>query len=360
MGLVTLLRTSKFEVLEVHGNPYDQGFTYGEHHRTRLKAHLRSHYDFYGKYYDRSRDELLREASKYAEPLRGYSEDVWDELRGTADGAGVSINEVMVIAAFNELFYPRFEKLCTSFAVRGEATGDGLTYVGQNNDEGIDPWMNGECVTLTRHLQATAPNVLIYTYVGAPAMMGINSKGLGVCINALAYKSPRTKVPMLAVVREVLNQNDMDGAIREIQGAAKSFALNFTMGTPSQIADVEAYPDNVLVRNSGDMLWHTNHCLYSTGFDYESEESRKNSVTRCSRVEALLKTGRGKLGLDSLEGIAADHENKPDSICLHVNPAKSKPKQERTLDSMIFIPERKEAWIAHGNPCEVRFEEYTV
>jgi hypothetical protein len=355
-----LLRTSKFDVLEVHGNAHDRGFAYGEHHRTRLTRHLQSHYDFYATYFETSKDELLREASKYSEPLRAYSQDVWDELKGTADGAGISADEVMVITAFNELFYPRFEKLCTSFAIRGEATGDGLTYVGQNNDEGVDPWMNGECVTLTRHLQATAPNVLIYTYVGAPAMMGINSQGLGVCINALAYKSPRIGVPSLAVVREVLNQNDLDGAIREIQRADRAFALNFTMATPSEIADAEAYPDKVFIRNSGDMLWHTNHCLYSPGFKYESEESHKNSVTRCNRVEALLEAGKGRLGLDTLKVIMADHENKPDSICLHVNSAKPKPKQERTLDGMIFIPERKEAWIAHGNPCEVRFEKYAV
>ena len=357
---MSLLRTRTFNVLEVSGSAYDRGFAYGEHHRMRLRRHVQSHYDFYAMYFEKSKDELLREASKYSGPLRDYSQDVWDELKGTADGAGASTDEVMIIAAFNELFYPRFEKLCTSFAVRDEATGDGLTYVGQNNDEGVNPWMDGECVTLTRHLQSAAPNVLIYTYVGAPAMMGINSRGLGVCINALAYKSPRTRVPLLAVVREVLNQKDLDGAIREIQRADKSFALNFTMGTSSGIADVEAYPDDVLVRTSGDMLWHTNHCLYSVGFNYESDESHKNSVTRCSRVEALLRAGRGRLDLETLEGILADHENKPDSICLHVNSAKPRPKQERTLDSMIFVPERKEAWIAHGNPCEAGFEKYVV
>ena len=56
----------------------------------------------------------------------------------------------------------------------------------------------------------------------------------------------------------------------------------------------------------------------------------------------------------------ADHENGTNSICLHVDPNKPKPKQERTLDSMIYVPNKREAWLANGNPCEVEFQRYTV
>lgn len=354
------LAASRYDVLEVHGSPYDRGFAYGEYHRDRLRRHLQSHYSFYAKYLGTSREEAIREASKYAKPVEEYSQTVWGELKGTADGAGVSLDEIMLIAAFNEVFYPKFEKLCTSFAVRGEATADGLTYVGQNNDEGVDPWMNGECTTLTRHVQSDAPDTLIYTYVGAPAMMGINSSGLSICINALACDKPRAGVPLLAVVREALNQRDLDGALREIERAKRSCALNFMIGAREGMIDVEAYPDRLLTFRADSMLWHTNHCLYSEGMKYENEESYTNSTTRCSRIEELLNANRGKLDLRMLQGFMADHENGTNSICLHVNPAKPPPKQERTLDSMIFIPERKEAWVAKGNPCETEFVRYEV
>ena len=353
-------RVKKFDLLEVRGSAFDRGFAYGERNADRLRRHILSHYTFYATYFARSKDELIREAAKYVGPLKDYSQNVWDELRGTAEGAGASLDEVMFLAAFNEVFYPKFEKLCTSFAVRGTSTADGLTYVGQNNDEGIDPWMNGECVTLTRHVQSDAPNVLIYTYVGAPAMMGINSRGLAVCINALACEGPQVGVPILAIVREVLNQKDMDGAMAEIQRAKRAYALNFVIGTPEAIADVEAYPDRVLKRQSDNVLWHTKHCLYSEGRKYENDQSRTNSETRCTRIEALLANNNGRLDLRMLEGFMADHENGTNSICLHVDPNKPKPKQERTLDSMIYVPDKREAWLANGNPCEVEFQSYTV
>jgi len=354
------LDVKRYEVLEVHGNAYERGFSYGKHHADRIKRLLKSHYDFYATYLDISKDEAVKQAAKYIEPTDDYSQLVADEIKGTAEGAGVGVAEVMLIAAFNEVFYPKLGKNCTAFAVRGDATRDHLTYVGQNNDEGVNPWLDGDCTTLTRFVQTDAPNALIYTYAGAPAMMGINSSGLSVCINALVYKEARVGVPLLAVVREVMNQKTFDGAIAEIERANRPYSINFVLGTPSGIMDVESYPDMILTHSSDDMIWHTNHCLYQEGLRYENDEYRSNSVTRCDRIESLLRANDGKLDLQLLQSFLSDHENAPNSICWHVNPSKPVPKQSRTLDSMIYVPEKREAWIAKGNPCQTAFVKYIV
>jgi len=354
------LDVKRYEVLEVHGNAYERGFSYGMHHADRLKRLLKSHYDFYATYLNTSKAEALKQANKYLQPVSDYSQLVADEIKGTAEGAGVDVAEVMLIAAFNEVFYPKMGKNCTAFAVRGDATADHLTYVGQNNDEGVNPWLDGDCTTLTRYVQTDAPNALIYTYAGAPAMMGINSSGLSVCINALVYKETGPGVPLLAVVREVLNQKTFDGALKEIERANRPYAINFLLGTPDGIMDIESYPDRVLTHSSDDIIWHTNHCLYSKGLRYENDEYRSNSVARCDRIESLLHSNNSKLDLKLLQSFLSDHENAPNSICWHVDPKKPTPKQVRTLDSMIYVPEKKEAWIAKGNPCQTAFVRYIV
>ena len=43
------------------------------------------------------------------------------ELEGVAEGSGLKLDEIMLIAAFNEVFYPKLAKACTSFAVRNGA-----------------------------------------------------------------------------------------------------------------------------------------------------------------------------------------------------------------------------------------------
>ncbi|HKM77676.1 MAG TPA: carcinine hydrolase/isopenicillin-N N-acyltransferase family protein, partial [Candidatus Bathyarchaeia archaeon] len=136
--------------------------------------------------------------------------------------------------------------------------------------------------------------------------------------------------------------------------------INFLLGTPGGIMDIESYPDRVLTHSSDDLIWHTNHCLYSKGLQYENNEYRSNSVARCDRIESLLHSNNSKLDLKVLQSFLSDHENAPNSICWHVDPKKPTPKQVRTLDSMIYVPEKKEAWIAKGNPCQTAFVRYIV
>ncbi len=360
--MAELLRVNKYEVLETRGDGFERGFTYGAHHKPLIRRLIDSHYNFYARYLQTPKQEALREASQYERPIRDYSEEVAEEIKGTAEGANIQLAEVLLITAFNEVFYPKLAKACTSFAARGDATADGLTYVGQNNDEGIDPWLDGDCTTLTRYAQKEAPDALIYSYAGAPAMMGINSSGLSVCINALGFEKTKIAVPMLCVVREVLNQKDLDGALASIERADRAFALNFMLGDKKGIMDVEANPLKVTVMRSEDVLHHANHYLYGThGFtDCKSNEYRANSETRCDWMAELINRSKGKLNLETFEGFLRDHENKPNTICAHVNPARPKPHHSRTLDGMIYVPGKREAWITKGNPCENEFVRYTA
>jgi isopenicillin-N N-acyltransferase-like protein len=193
-------------------------------------------------------------------------------------------------------------------------------------------------------------------------MMGINSAGVSVCINALGFEKPRIAVPMLCVVRELLNQKSLDGALDSIHRADRAFALNFMVGDGKGIMDVEANPLTVTVKRSEDIIHHANHYLYGTnGFkDPKSDEYRANSVARCDRMAELINRNKGRLNLKLLQGLLRDHENKPDTICAHVNPAKPKAHHSRTLDGMIYVPEKREAWITKGNPCENEFVRYTI
>ena len=360
--MTELLKLSKYDVLETRGDAFERGYGYGSKHKQLIRRLIDSHYDFYARYLQTTKQDALREASQYESSIRDYSEEVAEEIRGTAEGASVEINEVLLITAFNELFYPKLFKACTSFAARGHATVDGLTYVGQNNDEGIDPWLDGDCTTLTRYAQKDAPDALIYSYAGAPAMMGINSTGLSVCVNALGFEKPRVGVPMLCVVREVLNQKDLDSALAAIERANRAFALNFMLGDTKGIMDVEANPIKVTVMRSEETLHHTNHYLYGTkGFtEPKNDDFAENSEARCHRIAELVERNKGRLDLATFQRFLRDHENKPNMVCAHVNPAKPKAHHSRTLDGMIYIPEKREAWISKGNPCENEFVKYTA
>jgi len=352
----------RHRLLEVRGSPYERGYQYGSHFKSLLNRLLTANYRYYSEVGGITRESLLRRASAYRKHTEDFSSVVSDEIRGMAHASGVKVDEIYVLAAFNELYYPVPGNHCTSFAVRDGATSDGLTYVGQNNDEAIEPWLNGDCVTLTRVVQRTAPNVLIYTYAGVPAQMGINSQGFALCINALHFDRATTGVPMFCLAREVLNQRSVDDAIQVIGDTKRPYSLNFVMGDTTSIVDVESTPRAIEVTASDDMVYHTNHfvCSKDTRIGSQLGKRFRNTKTRSKRMEELLLSNRGTLDLATLESFLRDHENWPDAICCHQGAREGPGAKVKTFDSMIYIPEKKEAWLTRGNPCEAEFARYSV
>jgi isopenicillin-N N-acyltransferase like protein len=359
------MEPKSLEVLEVRGSPNQRGYQYGSHNKSKIRRVLDAHYRVFAAKEPRfSREQLLDQASKYERYVTNFSERVGQEVRGTAEGAEVDPREIYLIGAEGEIFnalraeYP--SRSCTSFAVRGGSTSDHLTYVGQNNDEPDDPWLSGDCVTLTRHIQKDAPDVLIYTYAGVPAMMGINSSGLCLCLNAIKHGAHRLGVPIQWIQREVLNQRTLEDAIEVVERADRAGAMNMMMGSPEGIADLEANPHEVRVLRSDRSLYHANHYLEPSAYapDATSSVYYANSSSRCGRMKDLIQVNDGKLDLASLEDMLADHQNEPDTICRHLNSTPTG--TARTFDAMIFIAEKREAWIARDNPCTSPFVKYQV
>jgi isopenicillin-N N-acyltransferase-like protein len=349
-------------LLEVRGNPYERGHQYGAHFKPLLNRLLKANYRYYLHKGGTTKEGLLRRASSYRRYTEDFSSAVGDEIRGMADAAGVKVDEVYVLAAFNELYYPTPNNRCTSFAVRDGATRDGLTFVGQNNDEAIEPWLNGECVTFTRHVQRGAPNVLVYTYAGVPAQMGVNSHGFALCVNALHFDKATTGVPVFCLAREVLNQRSVDDAIQMIRDTKRPYSLNFVMGDTKRIVDVESTPRALEVTTSDDIIFHTNHYVCSKDPRIGSQRGKRyrNTKTRCKRIEELLLSKKGRLDLGTLETFLRDHENWPDAICCHSGAREGPGAKVKTFDSMIYIPEKREAWLTRGNPCEAEFVRYSA
>jgi isopenicillin-N N-acyltransferase like protein len=355
----------KFDVLEVAGTPNERGYQYGLHNKGKIRGVLDAHYRrFATREEGFSNEQLLNQASKYEPYVIDFSERVAQEVRGIAEGADVDLREIYLIGAEGEVFnalraeYPA--RSCTAFAVRAGATSDDLTYVGQNNDEPDDPWLSGECVTLTRHIQKDAPDVLIYTYAGVPAMMGINSAGVCLCLNAIKPGPAKLGVPIQWVQRELLNQSSLEDAIRVVQDADRAGAMNMMIGSPDGIADLEVNPWEVRVHRSEKSLYHANHYEESNQIapDDPSSAYYANSKTRCDRMNDLIRLNQGNLDLKRLEGILSDHQNGTNSICRHLNDTATG--RSRTFDAMIFVAEKREAWIARDSPCSSEFVKYQV
>jgi isopenicillin-N N-acyltransferase-like protein len=255
---------TKFKVLEVSGEAHDRGFQYGAICKKNLSQLVPIWYSIYQSF-NISKEQIMRDARKLFPFIEEYSPEIADEMKGTAEGAEVQLEEIVMITAFCEMFYPRaFSSSCTSFAVTKNASADKRSYIGQTNDEAESLWMGGESYVLVLFRRPSGPSVLTYTYAGVPVDLGINSDGIGLCSTAVTCEDIRLGVPRMILSREVLHQRTLTDAIGAVTRAKRANSLHFLIaGGSGEICDIEGTPSQFDYFYFKDTLAHTNHFLSS-------------------------------------------------------------------------------------------------
>jgi isopenicillin-N N-acyltransferase-like protein len=356
------------KIVEIRGTPRERGYRYGEECRDVIRRLVNAHYTFYNREIGVSKEMLINEAGKLVDFVEDYSPEIAEEMKGAAEGAEVKHAEILIISGFVELYYPKIFAGCTTLAVSGKVTLDGETYIAQNNDEALDPWLKGDCVALLKIRRKTGPDVLTYVYAGVPGMMGVNSAGIGLCINALLCETSKMGVPLLTVTREVLHQKTLEDVLEAVRKAKRGNSLNFGVAdSKGRICDIECTPNSVDCLFVDDPYFvHTNHFL-SKRLGVQKDVIRdsgvgfgRDSVFRYERMCKLVMEKGGRVDLKTIMGFFKDHENYPDSICRHVNPKDGATEKAETFDSMIFVTSQRTAWISRGNPCKNEYNFYSI
>lgn len=131
---------------------------------------------------------------------------------------------------------------------------------------------------------------------------------------------------------------------------------NSLVAFKGKIFDVEFLPKGYATIHGNDYLAHTNHVLSRKIISKEKHHSR-GSVWRLDRANELLKNNEFSFGL--VKKILSDHERRPFSICYHEFEKKGA-EPYSTIASAIAKVDKKEFYVAHGNPCKSRYHKYSL
>lgn len=92
-------------VVKVEGSPYQCG----KQHGVEVKEKIRSNIEVYLGLWSRTRGlssrDILERAKELEASIDAYSPDLLEEMRGLAEGAGVSLEEVIAINGRYELVW---------------------------------------------------------------------------------------------------------------------------------------------------------------------------------------------------------------------------------------------------------------
>lgn len=307
--------------------------------------------------------QLAAESIPYAER---YDADMVDELRGTAEAAGVTLEDLMLLQVRNQL-QPEQDAGCTSLSVTADVPGrDPATRVSSNNivaqNWDNDPALDEFTVVLTRR-PVGQPAFTTLTQAGLIAYIGFNEAGIGLCLNSLPAPSRRLGVPHYFTVRGIYQAESLDGAVAAVRRAERAIPANIMLATPQGPADLEITVDDVHVlrHEAAGGVVHTNHCRHPALMPINEQFPELiQSHARQRRIEELIDVRPGRSNdVGVVQAALRDHRDNPRSICRHANDDPATGYWE-TVFSVIIEPQQRRMHVSRGTPCDREYEVYEM
>ncbi len=350
-----MAKLTRYPEVTVSGSPRELGRQLGEAAGETIRAFCAAALERVNqtvKISQASADAIAAASIDWAER---YSLDMVEELRGTAEAARVTLNDLMLLQVRNQL-QPDAAGGCTSFAWARSPGGGCLAGQNWDNDPALDPFT----IVLTRR-PTGKPAFTTVTQAGLIAYIGLNDAGIGVCLNSLPAPSRKLGVPHYFTVRGIYEARSLEAAVEAVRRAERAIPANIMLATPEGPANLEVTIDDVCVLTDPVRVTHANHCLHPrlaaiNGLFGELIQSH----ARLERIDALFAASPNtEPTLADLQAALRDHQDWPHSICRHAN---DDPKFGfwETVFSVILDPVERCVHVTRGTPCTQPYETYRM
>ena len=339
--------------LTLQGSSRAIGQAHGETFRSLVRDNVETYFAIFNHYAGLSRDQVLSRASLFIPVIEQFDADLFEEIRGIADASGNQLEEIVAINSRTEIMFKETPHPgeCTALAATPEATASKHTMLGQNWD--WMPKLDGHVLLLTIE-QDDKPTVLTYTEAGIVAKIGMNSAGLGICVNLLVSDSTRVGLPFHILCRGILSSLSMGEALGKIFSHQTGASANYLIGhMDGEAIDIETNPNGVEYLYSQDgTLTHANHFESRLPVPDEGRKIFPDTILRSCRSGKFLAQQRGEIGVETLQTILQDHFNYPSSICRHPDTRAHELEQVQTNASIVMDLTERTMWVCEGNPCK--------
>ncbi len=286
------------------------GYELGLQHGKLLKKEIG---EIVGKWKKNTSDMMGRDANmvlaeffQYAQftaALKKWTPELYEEVRGIAEGSGHALNDIMVFNLLDE-FWVYQDNLskhhCSGIGV--PALNGNKGYIAQNMD--IESYTDGYQVLMRLTRTDSRPEQLILTHPGLIALNGMNETGVGACMNTLMQlKASSTGLPVAFIVRRIINSTDKDDLLHFIQSVSHASGQNYIIGIRGEVYDFEASANKIIrfdPKNANGAIYHTNHPLanddvkdwfkkYDPAKKDSIDQDKSNSHIRLTAVQKRVK-----------------------------------------------------------------------
>lgn len=381
-GAVTRLGKGRLErrdgnlVLFLKGTPYEMGYQHGRLLKKEISAGTVAIYRDPISMQAAFRDKpawmkhlMLKflEYQVYGPIERNTPREYLAEIKGMADGAGISFREMFIASFYSDLtmkMTPGFINKkaadlnltpeCSSFAASGPATADGSLIFGRNTDySGQGRWGPNQTIVFYE-----PDNGFRYVKVSTAGLMKCNSamneKGLVIGGHFMGFEGSSPAGASFSILEnEIMRKSgDLDQALNLLKKTKRggAFGLVIADGKSGRAAAVESTSNLLGVREMKDNFVALTNCattaeMKAVDLIIRYNLAMRDVVGRLSRIRTMVKQQYGQITPATAAAVMSDRIDAVDgkergagfSVCSPVN-----------VTSVVFHPASGLFWAATG------------
>jgi len=364
---------SAIPVIELSGTPRDMGHQHGEALKELIHEFVKSVtavHQLNNGLLNVTKDSLEVFCKKNLGFLEKYCPDLVEEMRGIAEGAAVSFEEILYLNSFLELEDLRAPVVgarvlpdslwgCTSFNVTGDAGEGGRAYIGQTYD--MEKYYE-KFLCLLHIRPENGPVQLVVSFAGILGLDGMNSAGIGAVINKVTATDARPGVIYPFIMRKALGSERIGDALGAAIFSPRASGINYQLAGDGVAFCAETSASYYQLLEIDGAIAHTNHFVGCDMRKFETPNwlSHGGSMVRKQVADNFLKKHQGTLNPEKLKELTRDHTNYPRCICAHGFPGEDPNTAFHTVFAVIMDPEAGWLDLCPGNPCENTYERHVV
>jgi hypothetical protein len=288
------------------------------------------------------RTRLRATIDSYGEVIARDLPDIYAEIEGIADGAGIDVRDALLIQIRREV--QGFSRLtsagdCSTICRQGPSGALLAQTIDLNGD------LDDQMTVLRIEHAGSGRRAIVLSFSGLVGYLGFNSDGLAIGLNLLVGGQWGPGIPPYVAIRHLLDTcADVASCLERLRELTLASSRALMICDRREAAWVELVDGRMAVTR-GDALAHTNHILAPelAGEDAINPFARMSSVKRLEACQAAL----------SEFSAASDPET---VMALFAQPPICKPdsgdmRRERTVGAVVMRPAAGELYVRRGDPA---------
>lgn len=284
-------------------------------------------------------------ALKFVPMLQAKVPDYYKEMHGVVDGSGINLASIIALNVRTEITYGLMkDDGCTMLAWKTSST----SFLAQNWDWRVEQKEN--LVVLSILKGGDYPRIKMVTEAGIIGKIGLNSEGVGVCLNAISAKGMNTeRLPVHLGLRLCLESRSAEEAVKKLKdvGIAAACTITVADGMGAVALECSSIGMHEITMDTRGRVFHSNHYLKK----HEGVVDKvlpQDTIDRVARIEALADGVGEKVTLDKIAALFKDESGFPAAICR----AKQGESKGATLFNIVSDLTAKRALVKLGRPTE--------